>query len=360
LRGSPPHRASLGMDPNDASEWERLDRYIAGEGAAEEREATRRWIEADPERKRIADAMRSVDDLPGETAPLWSPGRAWARLSRRIGVSGDSARSSRALSPLLVVPDAGLSRSQRLLRLGVAAAAVFLAVSGIAVLRGRRAPDVAAAPPPKVFETPRGKRATIELLDGTRVALAPQSRLLVASFDGLVRNVVLDGEAVFDVRHDATKPFLVHAHNGVIEDVGTRFGVRAYPRDTLVRVIVATGAVALRPATDSSASSIVLGAGQMAALTARGVGTRVARVDAERALGWTRGCLSFRSAPLRDVAVDLGRWFDLDVSLADPRLGDRRLTIAMCDQDPTVVLGAVALPLGLRYERNGRVVVFRP
>src|SRR4029078_10409651 len=88
-----------------------------------------------------------------------------------------------------------------------------------------------------------------------------------------------EAEAVFDVVHDERRPFFVFSGNAVTEDLGTRFGIRAYPGDRAVRVLVVQGRLALRPAgsgTATDAAPALLGARDVAELDAAGR-TRVRR-----------------------------------------------------------------------------------
>ncbi len=100
------------------------------------------------------------------------------------------------------------------------------------------------------YATGAGQRETVMLPDGTEFTLALASRLRVAAdyADG-DRQVVLDGEAFFNVAHDDAHPFSVRAQSAVALDIGTRFNVRAYNGDRAVRVIVSQGTVgvAARP-----------------------------------------------------------------------------------------------------------------
>src|SRR5262249_20816465 len=127
-----------------------------------------------------------------------------------------------------------------------AAAGVALAAPIVSRFFIHRAPGPGGV---REVATSIGPRATIALGDGSRVVLGPRSRLSMPEhFGDGPRDVTLDGEAYFTVQHDAAHPFRVHAAGGDIEDVGTRFVVRAYAGEATVRVIVADGQVSARRA----------------------------------------------------------------------------------------------------------------
>lgn len=81
--------------------------------------------------------------------------------------------------------------------------------------------------------TASGKQTTLALNDGTKVTLNENSKLIYpTNFNQDDRSVTLQGEAYFEVIHDAKKPFLVHTSSYTVKDLGTKFDVHAYPNDT--------------------------------------------------------------------------------------------------------------------------------
>jgi transmembrane sensor len=205
------------------------------------------------------------------------------------------------------------------------------------------------------------------LADGSRVVLNAGSRLRYAEDfgrPGVAREVHLDGEAYFEVTHDATRPFRVHAGPALAEDLGTRFSVRAYA-GTRAQVVVAEGRVSMRSNTTARLDSAILGPGQRGRLAPDGSATSgtvlVDSVNPQRYLSWTSGTLTLDDVPLREAVPMLERWFDIELRLADSTLADRRVTAVYRDQSLSQVLDALALALGARYERsasNTRAVTF--
>src|SRR4051812_8531073 len=158
-----------------------------------------------------------------------------------------------------------------------------------------------------------GEQKTIQLGDGSSATLKGGSRLL---YSARGRDVALEGEAFFDVKHDATHPFRVHARQGIIEDVGTKFTVRAYSRT--IEVAVAEGSVTL--ANDKTASSpLALTAGQVAVLDSTG-GPRRVEQSIDRLVGWTAGDLVLDDVTLRDAALELERIYGGHVVIRDSAL----------------------------------------
>lgn len=92
---------------------------------------------------------------------------------------------------------------------------------------------------------PRASYYKITLSDGTKVWVNAQSKLnFPAQFSGDERRVSLEGEAYFEVAHDAKKPFYVDSKAGEIKVLGTHFNVFAYHDD--IRATLVEGKVEVR------------------------------------------------------------------------------------------------------------------
>ncbi len=90
------------------------------------------------------------------------------------------------------------------------------------------------------------KNEQITLADGSRVTLHPQSRLSYPKdFVGTKREVILEGEAFFEVQKNPQKPFLVYSNHLTTKVLGTSFLVKAYAHDKNTTVAVRTGKVSV-------------------------------------------------------------------------------------------------------------------
>lgn len=85
---------------------------------------------------------------------------------------------------------------------------------------------------------------SVQLPDSSRAVLKPNSRLSFhETFEGKSREVYLAGEALFDVKKNTNKPFIVFANGLVTKVLGTSFSVKAFETDKEVVVNVKTGKV---------------------------------------------------------------------------------------------------------------------
>lgn len=362
-----------------------LDRFLTGECTPGEAERVRSWLEEDPDAAAQLEAFRVA--LGRRATPAdWDIDRLWSRLAAATVAEAEMAVQHR-LPPLLsrvestandaveqMTAEQGRFDVGRALRPAVSpwlriAAAIVLVASGVGLAArlwqsdevkfGRAsAPQAAAA---RVVTTQRAERADLRLPDGTHVLLAPESQLTIPADYGVTRRELsLVGEGYFEVIHDSTKPFLVHAAHGVVHDLGTRFSVRAYPGDSTVQVVVADGRVVAGLAAGALLpTGPILERGDLARLDAAGATILTRGVDTDRYQGWVRGQLYFDAVPLRELIPELQRWYDIDVELFDSAAAGRTITIVLKDQPLAQILGAIAALTDTRYEQIGRVVRFR-
>jgi len=318
------------MTPDDAL----LARYLAHECTPAEAASVRQWIAADPDRARAVERLRATFDAAAPPHERPDVESMWAQVRAHHPMSLPPAR--RRPFPVSIL---------------VAAAVLVVAVLVDRAISRRSATHGAV----REIATSIGQRATIDLADGSRVILGPRSRISTPEHFGEgPRDVTLDGEAYFEVRHDSTHPFRVHAAGGVAEDIGTRFVVRAYAGEPALRVVVAEGRVSV---TRSGGAPVALGAGQLASFDDAGAAS-VRPVDTAAYVAFSDGRLVFDGTPLDEVVSELGRWYDLDVHLAAPEFAGHHISASFTGLAEDDVLGAVAAAAGLRYTRQGRTVTF--
>jgi len=329
-------------DPGSAPDAELLGRFLAGECSEADAAAIRRWLMSNP---RAGDALsRFMELLDGSAPKSVAPDAtaSWQALAARLRDEPDEVAESRPSRPRPLVTAQRPVRTIKRALIGALLVAAAVAAF-VWFLPTRDAP----APTPRTYATAGGQSADIVLVDGTRVRVAPGSRLRVAADFGIERrDVSLDGQAFFQVVHDDRRPFTVYAGNASARDLGTAFAVRSYAADSAVQVVVREGVVSL-----SGVGR--LNAGDVGSLTLNGVARVSRHADVSLLLGWVDGKLQFADAPLGQVLADVQRWYGLDVRLAEARLASLPFTGSLADLPPSGVVDQVAITLGLRARREG-------
>jgi transmembrane sensor len=313
----------------DAAAWvARLDAADSGDSGSGEDDALAfdAWLSAAPGN---AAAYR-------RTIALWHEfGAGAAQVREEL-----AQRTERASRPIFGQPNSGQGRRRFLFAGSAAAVAAALAV-------------VVALPPAPVeathqtFATARGQHQQVRLADGSVIDLNAETRL-TAKLSGSERRITLaEGEAIFDVTSDKTRPFTVETAQGAVRVVGTQFDVKS--RDGQLTVTVARGKVAVRSATaGASDAPVFLTPGMQLSLGGAKEAEPVAHVEPQAAMAWREGRMVYRNQPLAEVVADLNRQFPEQIAIGDPSLETIRITGVIVLDSPQAVTSRLALMLPIR------------
>jgi transmembrane sensor len=386
-RGTRLHdQAQGGPAADDPVDWHSIERVVAGDASPGERAALDRWVGTDEHRRALV--ARFAAAAQGARHPRYEVDAAWSAVARQMrgarSLPAASAKRGRTATPG-DRPDT---------REWVRNAAAILAAAGVCGIAGAVAwrtvrpvreptPIAAAAEQPQIVITGRGQRETVQLRDGSRVTLAPDSRLTEpVAFGRSTREVTLDGKAYFDVVHDSLHPFTVVVAGERIRDLGTQFVVDAYTRypdrgpaatrsQPQMLVAVSTGAVRIEfpPSAANTREGVtavgeggatIVRAGEIARVDDRGQTTIVASADIATWTGWTSGALVFNKSSLADVVRELERWYDIDIVISDPALARQRVTATFRDMPISRVLNTLAIAVHARCWWSGHTVTVSP
>jgi len=168
------------------------------------------------------------------------------------------------------------------------------------------------------------ERKQLQLADGTKVWLSPNSKLSYpAKFEENERRVTLDGEAFFEVTHDAKHPFIIKSGDVSTTVLGTSFNVTAYTKQHTINVTLVTGkvAVALNDNNNTKRDTIVANQRLIIDKTTSSI-TKVNYPDAAAFLDKRLGLYDYKGAALQEVTKDLENQYSIIIQL-DPDLVNR-------------------------------------
>lgn len=193
----------------------------------------------------------------------------------------------------------------------------------------------------QTYVTAKGEHRAVRLADGSTIDLNAGSRLSVTLGRHERRVLLPEGEAVFDVAHDAARPFLISAGDRTVRVVGTRFDVRE--RSGALSVTVERGVVEVRPAEGSSGRAWRLRPGQRLDHVDGAPTAEISAADPAQVTSWRTGRLVYRDQPLSDVVADLNQQFAKPIRLEDPALGAARFSGVLVLDDQAAVIRRLAL-----------------
>jgi transmembrane sensor len=225
----------------------------------------------------------------------------------------------------------------------------------------------------QTLATAVGQQRNVTLADGSIVTLNTNT-IVETNLRHRSREIYLrKGEAHFQVAHDRSRPFLVHAGDAVVRAVGTQFEVRVRS-DQHVDVVVNEGRVevqsapldAERPGAGRrvrlAARSVVhaLSAGQE--LSTTGNDYAVVPVSTHRlssVLAWREGAVVFEGEALADAIAEIGRYTDARIIISDPQVAALRVGGRFRTGDVQEFFDALqtALPVSIRRASNGLIYI---
>ncbi len=182
---------------------------------------------------------------------------------------------------------------------------------------------------------PVDEQLTVTLNDGSRIHMNSNARVHVRFSNGERLIELQQGQVLFDVARDWTRPFRVRAGAADIVAVGTRFDVNR--RDSGLTVTVVEGKVDV---VDRLPAAVENGAAQPAMfeeplrLTAGeqvevGPGVQLAKaqpVDVRAATAWMHREIVFTEKSLGDVTEELNRYLEKPILIEDEALRSLRVS----------------------------------
>jgi transmembrane sensor len=228
------------------------------------------------------------------------------------------------------------------------AASIGAAFLGVSMLQTPHKPG-AASQVTRVATHDELRAVTLE--DGTVVHVDVGSEIEVR-FTASQREVTLQrGRAVFDVAHDAERPFAVLAGGGRVTAIGTRFQVERNSAEVVVTLAEGIVTVSGEPSGARRTERMVPGD----ELSLDAVGNHWVRrtVDPRVATSWSSGRLLFRETRLADALQEVNRYATTKVRLADASLADLPVSGNFVAGDSASAVAAFAAVLPLTIINDG-------
>ncbi len=233
------------------------------------------------------------------------------------------------------------SKSRKLLA-GIAASIVFAA----GVLGALVWSSLSTGPKLEVYRTGLGEQRSIVLEDGSIIELNTLTAVGVAYADDERQVTLIDGEALFDVEENSSRPFVVDTGSASVRVVGTRFNI--YKSNSATEVTVLEGKVAIErpaiggePPVRGSPSATVgdavveLLVGEQARFEPRKPQITTATLASiEPVTAWTERRLVFEATPLGEIIAQFNRYNADPLQLGDAALAELELSGVFDSNDP--------------------------
>jgi len=269
---------------------------------AADRQAFDAWLRQDPRHRRAFDELS----------------RVWSAMD---GL--EQAKPTRRAAEFHRAPHReGIAGRRTMMR--AAAAAAALLVLGVGFFWMRQGDET------QTLATAVGQQRNVTLADGSVITLNTNSIVETDLSRGLRQIYLRKGEAHFQVAHDRSRPFLVHAGDAVVRAVGTEFEVRLLP-DQHVDIMVNEGRVEVRTAAPGSGSNpggtagrasgtlrALRGGEQLSTASADFSVQQVTAAQLSSEMAWREGAIIFDGKPLAEAIAEIERYTDARILVSDP------------------------------------------
>jgi transmembrane sensor len=220
---------------------------------------------------------------------------------------------------------------------------------------------------PDEYRTGPGERRVVTLDDGSRISL--DSRTVVqVRYSAEARHLRLtQGQARFDVFHNAHRPFSVDAGDRTVIATGTSFNIDLRQSVVVVTLIEGRVLVTPRAATVSlpvsrtpEAADVPLSAGQRLTTSLEAPALpRIENVSLDTVTSWEIGRLIFKDEPLEEVVQRMQRYSSQKILIGDERAAKLRISGVFNAGDVTTFVDTVSryLPVHATSQPDGDIVL---
>ena len=177
-----------------------------------------------------------------------------------------------------------------------------------------------------VFNTlivPKRGEYSLELPDGMVVWVNSESSLrFPEKFTSNRREVFLEGEAYFEVKKDANRPFYVHTEAGKVRVLGTAFNVCAYSNDRFWQTTLVEGSVMI----NQEEKEVLLKPNEQYQIDVRTGKAGLREVLPELYTSWRDGKFYFKAYTFEELVEKLERWYDFKMFYMNEEIKTRRFS----------------------------------
>lgn len=207
------------------------------------------------------------------------------------------------------------------------------------------------------YSVPYGSKTSLRLPDGSQVRLNAGTTIKYNQGYGVWnRNIQLSGEAFFEVSKNKKLPFIVDAKNILVQALGTKFNVKAYPEEKIVETTLLEGSVKLNNSQNSRAQSVVLEPNQKALIDPADNHFMVSAISSTNDLLWISDKWVVKNTKLDALAKLLMRRYNIYIKFDDDRIKNYEFGGTIKDETLEQVLAALTYSAPIKYKINNNEV----
>jgi transmembrane sensor len=309
--------------------WDLIAKNLAGEISEEEKGELENWINESAENKKTYQESESAWKLTANKA-TYTPNtdKAWNKINKKINT-----------------PVMELNTPKRKLKLGLIAA-IFIGVVAVGSILNYSLKEN------YTIYTASNQVGHFTLLDGSEIWLNKNSEIkLKENFNTKNREVILNGEAFFEVKRDDQKPFVISTKLSKTTVLGTSFSVKGFDASPLNILNVKTGKVAFTNGTEKE----IFIAGERGELNNKEIIKGSVGIND---FAWQKGIFSFNNVSLKKIASELNQNYAVAIQFENTGLENCLFTGDLTTRNLEQNLEALAITNNLSYAKKNDVIVF--
>ncbi len=366
--------------------WELIAKKLAGEATLPELKELEERLRQNPD---MHYPLQTISDLWHHKAEheedAYEAFDRHAERMRALGIDfGETNTAQQEDQVGLLGDEEGAGRKRRKWYMISSAVALLVLISLFYFLSPGSGKEVKPQPIADKSEvsTKYGSKTKLVLPDGTQVWLNSGSRLTYdKNYGNTLREVVLTGEAFFDVVKNPSLPFVIHASKINIRVLGTAFNVKSYPGEKNIETSLVRGSIEVT-FKDRPSEKIILKPNEKLVIaneedmpeqkaTVKLKPTKIILQEPIVAIShltyqpqdstvietsWMEGKLIFRSESFEELAVRMERWFGITIHFTDEELKKKRFTGIFENESAEQAFTALQLIVPFKYSINKKEV----
>ncbi|MEL7587812.1 MAG: FecR domain-containing protein [Prolixibacteraceae bacterium] len=321
--------------------WHTINKYFEKTVTDAELAELHEWLGRSPENEQLLaeayDIYAVSDFIPRSLSP--DHGKAWAKIDHRIALRKKSVKSWFG----------GMKYT------AAAVAVFFICVSSFLLVNNFRNNQILTHHTEIV--APLGQKTMVVLPDGSEVWLNSGSSLRYeGNFNLKEREVILTGEAYFEVQKDKSKKFTVITGTLRVDVYGTAFNIKNYKNDEIQEITVSEGRVGI---SDNTGEIKQLTRGEQVFLDKRLHHITFGKSSPEIVTAWKNNELIFDNTPMEEVIKYLQRWYGVSIMIENASKRKPSYTFKVKTESLREMLGLMKVMTPFEYEINGKNVKIR-
>ncbi len=338
--------------------------YLSGELTTNETEILNRWLEKSETNKLIFDQFSDIWQASSHNKlnKQIDAEKAWKDLLNQINIQDKKTRNTNWNEIIRIA--------------AVFIIALFLGGLGYYFIDHKK--ETIAEPLYVEYVSPLGSRSFVKLADGSKVWLNAGSTLKYKNTYGINnRDLLLTGEAFFEVEKNKEIPFIVKTSEIDVIALGTKFNVKAYSEESTIETTLIEGSVKLESSSVKLADNLVLKPNEKAVFTKKNQSVKliaqrqptiehesiskpkleiIESVEPEPIISWKDQRWVINNEKLGDLAVKLERRYDVNFIFDNELLKDYAFRGTLEDETLEQIMEALKFSSPIKYVIDKRTV----